>query len=129
MLVVHVDLAFENLACARVNHLASCRICYRRRPPIDDRMPQVEHRPIGIIGRRILSSNGILEARIFEGDVPLVHAHLYPGLHPLWCRRINPVHDRLDGFDQLAATKCSHVTWNQLESVDDALRLGLVLAR
>ena len=133
-IVVPADVALQDFACARVAHVRSVGIGYGAGQIADDGVSGILHRHDAVLALRPFQCiDGILEAGLLEGLLPVVHAG-DEVLAPLFrCGRVDVVYDGLRGFHQFAPAHLLHVLGPgfQTPSADESLRayalLGVVV--
>jgi len=128
-IVEPADIAFQDLAGARIMHVRTVGILDVGGEVTNDRIAGVFRAEVRILFRcrSHLANNGILETSCLEGFLPVVHAidqRLTPFLRRV---AIDVVHDLLDWLDQLAAGIGLWIRRLETPACDVALLLGTVL--
>ena len=129
-IVIPANVAFKNLAAARVVDMRPVGILNVRGEVANDRIPGVFHRHGAVVFRPLLGHDGILETSLLKRLLPVVHA-LNEVRAPLLRRGgVNVIHNglaRLHQFAPLHAGCIGTVLWLQAPTGDEAFGLYLLL--
>ena len=130
-IVVPADVALQNLASTRVADMRSIGIGDGRSQVADDGETGVLHRHHTVLALRPLQGvDGILEACLLKGFLPVVDTGNEVFAPLLGRGRVYVVDDRFDGLYQFATTHLLDIlrTWLQAPATDKALCLDTLLS-
>ena len=125
-IMVPAHVALDNLARTRVADVRAIGVADVAGQIADDRETGILKTHCRVVGP-LLGADGVLEASLLEGHVPVIDA-CHEVRYPLLRRsRVNVVHNLLDGLYQFTTTVGIDVLWHQTVAGDDVAAVHTLL--